>query len=205
MSAALPHPPLVITRRSGHESLTAGGKPIGPTLLDFWQWSASDLSNNAMRGVLAEFLVASAVGVAEGVRAGWDAYDLTTPSGITVEVKSSSPWQSWFQKVPSVVQFAIRPTRAWDATTNELAIEARRQANVYVFAVLQCDEKSQLDPLDCDQWSFYVLPASTLNERFVAQKMVTLNTLRGVGADNVAFAELSAAIERAGENGGGPA
>jgi hypothetical protein len=32
--------------------------PVEFTLSDFWRWSTSDLTNNAMRGILTEFLVA---------------------------------------------------------------------------------------------------------------------------------------------------
>ncbi len=46
------------------ERLTGGETFSGSTLtvLDFWQWGFSDLRTNIVRGVLAEFFVASAVG-----------------------------------------------------------------------------------------------------------------------------------------------
>lgn len=59
-------------------------------LLNFWQWSSSYLLSNALRGVLAGYLVASALDVADGVRVEWDADDLIARSGIKVEVKSSA-------------------------------------------------------------------------------------------------------------------
>lgn len=201
MTESKTHAPVAVSRRTGQEPLTAGGVPLGPSLIEFWQWSSSDLSNNALRGVLAEYLVALAVGAAQGVRAGWGAFDLTTPSGIRVEVKSSSRWHSWFQKLPSIVQFGIQPTRAWDPETNELAAEAKRQADVYVFAVLGCEDKRHLDPLNCDQWSFYVLPATTLNERFRVQKMLTLRAIEALDAGPHDFAALATAIQGAGSLG----
>jgi hypothetical protein len=126
------HPALTIQRRTGDEPLTENSAPLGPRLLDFWRWSTSDLSTNATRGIFAEYLVALAVGSADGVRAAWDAYDIVTPSGIKVEVKSSSRWQSWFQKSPSLLLFGIRPTREWSSVTNELALDVKRQAGVSV-------------------------------------------------------------------------
>jgi hypothetical protein len=78
-----PHP----VRRLGNEPLHSNGRPLGLTLLDFWRWSSSDLVSNARRGVLAEFIVASALGITlNDVRDEWGAFDLTTPEGITVEV-----------------------------------------------------------------------------------------------------------------------
>ena len=48
-----------------------------------------DGMDNAERGALAEYLVACALGGGEGVRVNWDKYDLLSPEGIAVEVKSS--------------------------------------------------------------------------------------------------------------------
>ncbi|MCB0035652.1 MAG: hypothetical protein KDE51_16580, partial [Anaerolineales bacterium] len=71
-------PALTITPKSGQEPFTDNGQPLPLTLLDFWQWSSSDLVNNALRGVLAEFIVASALGCQTPTRTEWDAYDLQT-------------------------------------------------------------------------------------------------------------------------------
>lgn len=64
----------------------------------FWRWRCSDLVSNATRGVLAEYIVAKALGVAEGVREEWASYDLTTPGGTRIEVKSAAYIQSWHQE-----------------------------------------------------------------------------------------------------------
>ncbi len=48
----------------------------------------SDLRTNNVRGYLAEFLVAKAVG-AHGPRLEWDAYDVLAPDRTRIEVKSS--------------------------------------------------------------------------------------------------------------------
>lgn len=189
-------PPLQVGRKTGGESFHAGGQPLGFDLLSFWQWSASDLASNALRGRLAEFLVAQALGLAGGVRAEWDAYDLCTSNGLTIEVKSSAYLQSWAQKAPSAISFAIRPTRSWDAETNEMAPDSRRQASLYVFALLRHREKATLDPLDVAQWEFFVLPAAVLNERLAAQKRLSLASLLKLGPAPCRFADLRAAIER---------
>jgi hypothetical protein len=49
------------TLKSGAEPLTIENKALNFTLLDFWQWSVSDILSNANRGRLAEFIVATAV------------------------------------------------------------------------------------------------------------------------------------------------
>ncbi len=152
--------PIKVTRRSGDESVPRGGASLGPRMLDFWQWSASDLVSNATRGVFAEYLVAMALSLDGGVRAEWDAFDMVTAAGQKFEVKSAAYLQSWYHKTLSAIKFGIKPTRSWTAAANELASDVRRQADVYVFAVLEHKNKATLDPLDVVQWRFYVLPAS---------------------------------------------
>ncbi|WP_411876819.1 hypothetical protein [Vulcanococcus limneticus] len=60
-------------RKSVSEQLHANGALLGVSLQQFWQWAGSDLISNSQRGILAEFLVAHALGVDSGVRTEWDA------------------------------------------------------------------------------------------------------------------------------------
>lgn len=41
--------------------------------------------------------------------------------------------QSWKQKRLSTISSGIQPTNGWDATTNTIAAQRKRQADVYVF------------------------------------------------------------------------
>ncbi|HEX8228883.1 MAG TPA: hypothetical protein VF826_06175 [Chloroflexia bacterium] len=151
--------------------------PLEHKLLDFWRWAASDLVGNTARGVLAEYIVAMALGVAEGVRLSWDAFDLTTPSGVKIEVKSAAYLQAWYHKKLSAAIFTIRPTRVWNPDTNELDPEIKRQADLYVFCVLKHKDKASLDPLNLKQWDFYLLPVGVLNARMPVQKTLSLSSL----------------------------
>lgn len=190
-------PPLEVRPRTGAEPFHYAGVPVGFDLLRFWRWSASDLASNAMRGRLAEFLVAQALGIAGGIRAEWDAFDLRTPTGTTLEVKSAAYLQTWAQKAPSTITFDIRPTRFWDPLTNERAGEARRQADVYVFALLSHRDKATLDPMDLAQWGFFVLPTAVLNARLPLQKRASLSSLLKLDPEQCSFVELRSAVERA--------
>ena len=71
-----------VARRSGAEVFGLAGGLTSHTLLDFWQWSSSDLLSNATRGVLAEYIVGLALDCVGGTRREWDAADLLTPDGI---------------------------------------------------------------------------------------------------------------------------
>ncbi|MCG8380040.1 MAG: hypothetical protein MI865_11280 [Proteobacteria bacterium] len=121
------------------------------SIRDFWAWSSSDLLSNAKRGVFAEFLVASDLGVTDGIRAEWDAYDLETRSGISVEVKSAAYIQSWHQERPSTIGFSIAASQAWDPATNKFSLEKKRQAQIYVFCLLKHLDQETIDPLNMHQ------------------------------------------------------
>ena len=93
--------------QSGCEPFNAGGEPLGPRLRDYWRWSGSDLLSNVERGVLAEFLVASALGLTGEPREEWGAFDVEVPGGGTIEVKSAAYIQSWEQRDYSRISFDI--------------------------------------------------------------------------------------------------
>jgi len=89
---------LTIMRKTGQEPFHSNGQALGFDLLSFWQWTTSDLVSNATRGILGEYIVAHALALAAAdVREEWAAFDLQTPSGIKIEVKSAAYVQSWHQ------------------------------------------------------------------------------------------------------------
>lgn len=189
---------IVPTKKSGNELLARQQQGIGCTVLDFWRWGFSDLINNATRGILAEYIVAAALNLTEQVRGLWDAYDLITASGIKVEVKSAAYLQSWYHKQLSTITFSIRPTQNWEASTNEQSIASKRQADIYVFCLLSHQDKATLDPLNLDQWAFYVLPAGILNERCLLQKTIRLAKLLKLSPHKVTYEQMASTIEQLG-------
>jgi hypothetical protein len=187
---------LSIARKVGKERFHINGNKLDFDLLSFWQWSSSDLISNVTRGIVAEYIVARGLGLAErGVRDGWAAFDLETPSGIKIEVKSAAYVQSWHQKRLSSITFMTPKTRAWDADTNIQSSESKRQADVYVFALLAHTDKTTIDPLNLDQWRFYVLPTATLDGRTRSQHSITLRSLEKLCSEATTYAGLSKAVE----------
>lgn len=168
--------PLAITRLSGNQPIRSDGETVG-RLGDFWSWACSDLANNTMRGILAEYLVATALGAAAGTRTEWDTVDIRTPEKWRVEVKSSAYLQSWAQSQLSEISFSIAPTSGWDARTGSTSPEILRRSDMYVFCLLHHQDKQTLDPLVLDQWTFYVLPTAVLNDRCPNQKTIRLSSL----------------------------
>jgi hypothetical protein len=161
----------------------------------------SDLVSNATRGRLAEYIVARALGLPrDAVRDEWAAYDLLTPEGVRVEVKSASYLQSWCQKKPSAILFSVRPSRAWDPDTNEVSKLSGRQANIYVLTLLDHADKATLNPLDLDQWSFFVVPTGVLDARARSQHSITLPSLARLGFTAVKFPDLGEKLRSTARN-----
>jgi hypothetical protein len=150
-----------------------------------------------LRGILAEYIVASAFGMVEGNRTEWNAYDIQTQEGIKVEVKSGAYIQSWLQKQLSTIQFSIRPTQGWDSTNNTYSTEVVRQSDVYVFCLLKHTNQETVDPLNLDQWVFYVLATEKLNQDVGAQKTITLARLKKLNPIITSYGELSTSIKQA--------
>lgn len=172
-----------------------GSEPLSgtdATVHDFWRFAMSDLRMNNVRGYLAEFLVAKAVG-ATGQRIEWDAFDVLTPDGTRIEVKSSAYLQVWDQRHPSRIVFTGLTGRTWSPQAGE-APTATYNADIYVFAIQTAQTHDQYDPLDVSQWSFYVLDRGAVEH--LGYNSISLATLARV-ADAVPYEQLSTEITSA--------
>lgn len=200
---------LTVVRATGAEPFTQGGRSLGFDLLSFWQWSSSDLVVNITRGLVAEYLVAQALDIASSIRDPWQPFDLQTPRGLTLEVKSCSYLQSWFQKKHSDLGFTIAETTAWSADSNAFCGEKKRQAHAYVFAVLKHREKATLNPREVDQWEFYLVPTHRIAERYGRRKRLSMKALLDLHPIQARYRELHVAIaqlerELLGDSGAAP-
>jgi hypothetical protein len=188
--------PVKVKRTGGNEPFRAGGTALKVKLKHFWQWSVSDLMSNASRGILAEYLVAKALGIAGGVRNELGPFDLETKDGMKIEVRSFSPFQTSFTEPCSKPSFGTRPVQHCNEATTKFDGEIEHQADVYVLCVLGDREKNRegVDPLNLDQWDFYVVKASIFNEESPAQKTTGETSLKEVSLIKVEYAELGARI-----------
>jgi hypothetical protein len=192
--AALPR-----KRRDGSEPFHDEGTNQDFDLLSFWQWGYSDIMSNTLRGVLAEYLVAQAMGAVQGIREEWAPYDLVDPNGVTIEITSAAYLQTWYQPRLSKITFACPKTKAWDPAKGKYEEQSRRQAQVYVFALLAHTEQDTLDPFNLAQWRFFVMPTAVLTDRVKSQHSITLKTLLGIHGPAVSFRALKDAVGQAGE------
>lgn len=179
---------------NGSEQITDENGNIVSDVSGFWSWAYSDVIDNTARGALAEYIVACALGVNGGIRKNWNKYDLVSPEGISVEVKSSGYIQGWDQEKLSKLEFGIQPTFGWDSDTNTFAQKKTRQADIYVFCVHKHKDQETINPLDISQWEFYLLPAYILNERAGSQKTAALSSLIRMGARKCEYRDIHSQI-----------
>lgn len=180
-------------------ALLSGNEEILPgiTVRHFWAWALGDLRLNANRGLLAQFLVARALGDARERDDGWGNFDVETPEGIWVEVKASGYLQSWKQKGLSTISFSGLKARSWEAETG-YSPHPEFRSDVYVFAVHTCQDPSIYDPLEVNAWDFYVLPAGTV--RRLDQRSIRLSRLHTLAPPPTKWPGLRQAVLDAARN-----
>ena len=184
---------------TGSEKFTLHGISAGISIMDFWRWAFSDLMDNTQRGVMAEFLVYSSLNQIASIdapmRQNWLPFDVASPSGRRIEVKSAAYIQAWTpENIFSQIRFDIGKKLAWDNATATYATTAKRNCDLYVFCLFTARTKD-VPLLDLDYWDFYVLPTSVLDEKVPNQKGIALSSLLKLGPVKTDYAGLGAVIE----------
>jgi len=187
-------PALEVKQLTGDEFFHHQKNNLPINILAFWRWSASNLAGNNLRGHLAEYLVASDFGRTQDTRIEWDSCDLRINSNIRVEVKSSAFLQSWQQKKLSSISFNIAPTFGWDSRSGNSSTECLRGSDVYIFCLLAHKEKTTLDPTNLDQWEFFVLPTSELDNKLGTQKTLSLSGLLKLAPINCKYGQIAKTV-----------
>ena len=154
-------------------------------LAKFTRWAAGDLTGNRMRGLYAEWMIASQLGVLDedASRVEWDMVDIRYKS-LNIEVKTSGNRQQWSEK-ENQPRFSIAPqSRIWNAELNQTqqVVPARRTADIYIFCLHTCTELSTFAVANEDNWSFMPVLTSNLDDAFGTQSSVSGGVLSRVGS-----------------------
>jgi hypothetical protein len=163
------------------------------TLIDFWQWAFSDLCDDDIKGIFAEWMVRTLLGLPSisTRRVSWADSDIILANGTRIEVKSTALWQSWklvnedgTQKPcpapaslnPSHVRFgglqartAVSPAKPGDAI--------QFKSSVYIFCFQSETDPAAWDAWNLDQWEFYMMSQQELVDLKIGDS-VSLATLR---------------------------
>ena len=177
--------------KNGNEKIIVKRKGLNHKLIDFWRWSSSDLLSNTTRGKFAEFIVSIAMNInLSYVRKEWGKYDLEASVDydlIRIEVKSSAYLQTWDQFKDSKIIFSIKKTgKTSIKSENNHFI---RPSDVYVFCLLKHKNKNTVNPLNMNQWSFYVMSTKKVDEIFHNRSSISLSILEK-HTTNINFSDL---------------
>jgi hypothetical protein len=188
-----------LARLDGNECLTVSGEQTPHSVLDFWRWSSSDLLGNTMRGVLAEYIVGTALGITKDLRVEWAEYDLLTQEGIKLEIKSAAYLQSWSQKTLSRISFGIEPKKPQASMLGQPTdLPLQRYADVYIFCLLHHRDMLTVNPLNLDQWTFYCLPTKKIDLECRDQKKLALSRLQSLEPLVASYGELASQVKKLG-------
>ncbi len=170
-------------RPLNHPTDTLCGADLEPTTLqDFWIWAFSDLCDDDVKGIFAEWMVLRLLGISTSRRCSWADNDLVLESGVTIEVKSSAYWQSWraldglgrtreIVGTPHLDEAKIRFCGLVRGRSDlGEAHSPKLRSHLYVFAFQHHPDYQTWDAMDLSQWEFYVVPASALPAKSVSLK-----------------------------------
>lgn len=160
---------------------------VSGSLLDFWKWAFADLCDDDIKGVFAEWMVATLLGIPTSGkrRISWADHDLILPPGLKIEVKASSLWQSWklinpdgtpkhdlplAVLSPGRVRFSGLQARTAEKVAQKGA-EPVFKSDCYIFCM-----QSETDPVrwnvwDLSQWKFFLLSRDELETAGIARSI----------------------------------
>jgi hypothetical protein len=172
-----------------------GDPQLNGTLADFWRWAFSDLCDDDIKGIFAEWMVRvlSGLPLHDSRRVSWADSDIILPNGMRIEVKASAVWQSWKlvnedgTRKSVVAPAVLNPARvrfsglqARTAVT-PAAPDALRQfkSDYYVFCFHSQTDPSGWDAWNLAHWEFYMMTRRELMELKIGNS-ISLATLRHV-------------------------
>lgn len=159
------------------DKFTLNGADIGFTVGDYWQFQYSNLLDKL--GNVAEFLVAKALDKECSDNCnGWTLYDIGY-KGKRIEVKATSYYQAWKESHEICEQrtFSIRKTHV-EYQNSET--DRERQNDIYIFCLENEKPENGLsaNPLNLENWQFYIIPTTIINDKCGDQKTISLNRVK---------------------------
>lgn len=180
----------------GTEKFEFDGKELGFDFKDFWQFHFSNIYD--LQDKIAEFIVAKALGINEAQNVEyWTLWDISY-RGKRIEVKETSYYHSFNAegKVSNIRTFSIaKANGAYDAQVSGNT-DFCRQNDVYVFCLNKGDTKASAYPLNLDNWDFFVVPTSFLNENCENQKTISLNRIKSFGFKALTYGEIKGEVDK---------
>lgn len=146
-------------------------------IIDFWKQKYSNIYN--MQEVIAEFLVEKALGLDKSFNSDyWTLYDISYRN-YRIEIKETGYYHPWNENGKISLQRTFGITMA-NSKYEEKEIENKfeRQNDIYVFCLNTGNTKETSNPMNINNWLFYIVPTSVINEQCGNNKTISLNRVK---------------------------
>lgn len=181
---------------TGKEKFSLSGKKLGFNLTDFWRFQYSNIYS--LHGEIAEFIIARALGIEEAQNSEyWTLWDITYRD-VRIEVKATAYFHLWNTdgKISKQRTFSIAEANgAYDSEKSGNS-ELCRQNDIYVFCLINGETMETSNPLDLDNWEFYVVPTAFLNENCGRNKTISLGRIRSFGFEKIPYNQLKEKVDQ---------
>lgn len=178
---------------NGNEKFILNNTELDFGILDFWKSKYSNIYN--MQEVIAEFLVEKALGIDKAQNTDyWTLYDILYRN-YRIEIKQTSYYHPWNEnaKISNVRRFGITMANSnYESVDGENKYE--RQNDIYVFCLNTGETRADSNPIDLNNWEFYVVPTSVINENCGSNKTIVLKKVREIG-EKISWYEIKENID----------
>ncbi len=178
---------------TGKEKFIFKSVPTELNMLELWQWKYSDIYD--IQNVIAEYIIEKALGIERSQNVGsWTLFDIEYRSK-RIEVKETAYYHSWQEPGDKIsMQRAFGVTKAYskykDATSS-----FERQNDIYVFCLNVGFTREESNPLDLDNWEFYIVPTNIINKECGNNKTISLGKVKSL-SKTFKYDEIKSEIDR---------
>lgn len=162
-------------------------------ILDLWESKYSNIFN--MQEVIAEYLVEKALGIDKAQNTDyWTLYDILYRN-YRIEIKQTSYYHPWNEdgKISNIRRFGITKANS-NYEFEDLPNKYARQNDIYIFCLNTGETKETSNPMNIDNWEFYIVPTEIINDICGDNKTIILNKVRDL-AKRVTYDKIKETID----------
>lgn len=188
----------IITNMSqitGEEKFYLDDKETKLSLKDFWQYQYHNIYN--LQQYIAEYIVGKALGLERAQNTEyWTLYDILYRN-TRIEIKETSYYHPWNEgkKVSHQRMFSIAKANSSYEDEDVAHNRFERQNDIYVFCVLNGETREESYPLELNNWEFYIVPTTFINENCGDNKKISLGRIRKFGFEAKRFDQVKITID----------
>ena len=179
----------------GNEKFLFKNENLDFDFSDFWRFQYSNIYS--LHGEIAEFIVARALGVTEAQNSAyWTLWDITYRN-VKIEVKATAYYHLWNDEAKISKQRTFGITKANGAYDSGVCgnDEFCRQNDIYVFCLNTGETKETSYPLNLDNWEFYIVPTSFINEHCKDNKTISLGRIKSFEFEAKKYDQIKSEID----------